>query len=392
MTSELKHLHLNIYDLYPDQKLGSGNFGTALAGINRETGSPVAAKISTLDSESFENVRKEQEILRELFNAPHAVQMRNYFETISPKEKRLKRFILILDLVRSAGNESKSVRTELERMKRVDAYSWREIVSYTKQIAEFLVELKRRGIVHGDLKTENTILNADSGLVTVLDFGSASEIQSSKNNNERTTVTHRAPEMFLCKKEKGFGPDMWGLGVSLFEIYTGGFFPFPHDDKDITFDYIITSLGPPPESFLEDCKRLPDYKKIDQKCKYDWREALRWAAKKRNDCPERVDLVIDFLNRIFQYENRLTPEEALVHPLLREDVHIKLDCEKAPQNMQKEYTLSVQDLQIPLSAKCIHLWKTENDEYEIKLLDSAKKCLQTFKPTLVPGSTFKYEP
>ena len=207
--------------------------------------------------------------------------------------------------------------------------------------------------------------------------------------------------------------DMWSLGVILFMMYTGGQIPFSypknkdipsslikslgssmvalleHLDKDADSELpfsIVTNLGVPSESYVKSCAYTKDglVKLVDEHFKRDWKELIWKAQKRRGDSEHRAKLMIDFLGRIFCYENRLSCEEALNHPLFADDMHIELDCEKLSEKQRKELFLRLDDYEIPLTSTCIHV--PSKDRYEI-LIETAEKCVCAFREAkLVKGA------
>lgn len=391
------HLTLGRYRIYENICYGSGVSSFAAPGEDIDTGSPVIVKISRYTHEvpwAYARVAKEPCVLYRIKEVPHALQMRTHFLIPSKGGLKYERYGIVCDLARSTNkpNEIPFTLGDLLTKRKTGALNWQQTISCTKQLAECLAELKKRRIVHRDLKTDNLIFNHDSGLVTVLDFGNSCQFAFLKNDNSATSAHCRPPEMFLYREEKDFGIDIWGLGIILYEMYTGGWVPFPTIDikNPLTLNSIITNLGLPPDSFLKTCKISKEElaKLVDPKYKLDWKEKIRKAAKRRGDADSRAELVIDFLDRIFRYENRMSAEQALDHPLLEDDVDIKLDSEKVPFPMLKKLAVSIQGLQIPLSSRCVHLPKTPDGQYEINIEElSTKKCLHTFKQTLHRGDT-----
>jgi cell cycle serine/threonine-protein kinase CDC5/MSD2 len=81
------------------------------------------------------------------------------------------------------------------------------------QLAGAIKYIHSQGVMHRDLKLENIFLDKD-GNVKVGDFSHAAYTQ--QNNSARAvcgTLGYMAPEMFTG--EKGFGVDLWSLGVIL---------------------------------------------------------------------------------------------------------------------------------------------------------------------------------
>ena len=106
-------------------------------------------------------------------------------------------------------------------------------------VADALVEAHRHGILHRDLKPENVLIGGD-GRVRVVDFGLAETIESDDAppstrvelgpivTGVAGTPRYMAPEQWL-EQECSPATDVWALGVMLFELASGGAYPFPDD-------------------------------------------------------------------------------------------------------------------------------------------------------------------
>lgn len=99
-----------------------------------------------------------------------------------------------------------------------------------RQVAEAMSEAHASGLVHGDLKPSNLIVEP-GGTVRILDFGLAikSDSQSTTSFDQGTpqgTIAYMAPER-LSGAPPGPASDIYALGVILYELCNGAR-PFPH--------------------------------------------------------------------------------------------------------------------------------------------------------------------
>lgn len=100
------------------------------------------------------------------------------------------------------------------------------VVSMLAQVAAALGELHARGIVHGDVKPVNIMLEPN-GRAVLIDLGFAREIGSlSLDEGLPGTPNYLAPE--LCRKRFADSPaaDLFALGVTAFELLCGRL-PYP---------------------------------------------------------------------------------------------------------------------------------------------------------------------
>lgn len=87
---------------------------------------------------------------------------------------------------------------------------------YLCEIVSGLRFLHANNIIHGDMKLENVLVNAD-GHIVLNDFGVSEQTKEGRVKLSGTMV-YFAPEMFSVKL-KTFASDMWALGVMMYEFF-----------------------------------------------------------------------------------------------------------------------------------------------------------------------------
>jgi hypothetical protein len=94
---------------------------------------------------------------------------------------------------------------------------------YMKQILKGVEYLHKNRVVHRDIKAANLLVDID-GTIKLSDFGCArryeSDMQSGLLNSVRGSLLWMAPEVI---KQSGYGrrADIWSLGCTLIELFTG---------------------------------------------------------------------------------------------------------------------------------------------------------------------------
>ncbi|CAB02275.1 Protein kinase domain-containing protein [Caenorhabditis elegans] len=85
--------------------------------------------------------------------------------------------------------------------------------------------LEKSEICHRDIKPQNLLYNADTGLLKISDYGS-SAIESVKTPQQSYHVTryYRPPELLLGSKNYGCKIDTWSCGCVFGELLKGGIF------------------------------------------------------------------------------------------------------------------------------------------------------------------------
>ncbi|XP_026117868.1 serine/threonine-protein kinase D3-like [Carassius auratus] len=210
-----------LYQIFSDEVLGSGQFGVVYGGTHRHTGRPVAIKV--IDKTRFPTKQEEQSknevsILQRLSH-PGVINLEGMFKT---KEYT---FVVMeklhgdmLEMILSHENGRLTERTT------------RFLVT---QVLEALRYLHMRDVAHCDLKPENVLLASPEPFpqVKLCDFGFARIIgQKSFRHTLVGTPAYLAPEV-ICSKRYNRSLDMWAVGVILY-VSLSGTFPF-NEDEDI---------------------------------------------------------------------------------------------------------------------------------------------------------------
>ena len=94
------------------------------------------------------------------------------------------------------------------------------------QLVDAVVYLHKTGVCHRDIKMENVVLDAE-GKPRLVDFGAAKEGGANAFlTSMQGTPAYMAPEVAMQKVHKGGPADVWALGVLLYNLVSGGAFPF----------------------------------------------------------------------------------------------------------------------------------------------------------------------
>uniref|UniRef100_A0A3Q4H8U1 Serine/threonine-protein kinase PRP4 homolog n=1 Tax=Neolamprologus brichardi TaxID=32507 RepID=A0A3Q4H8U1_NEOBR len=91
--------------------------------------------------------------------------------------------------------------------------------SYSQQLFLALKLLKRCNILHADIKPDNILVNESKTILKLCDFGSASHVADNDITPYLVSRFYRAPE--IIGKPYDYGIDMWSVGCTLYELYTG---------------------------------------------------------------------------------------------------------------------------------------------------------------------------
>ncbi|XP_062818563.1 serine/threonine-protein kinase D2 [Anolis carolinensis] len=210
-----------VYQIFPDEVLGSGQFGVVYGGKHRKTGRDVAVKV--IDKLRFptkqeSQLRNEVAILQSLRHAG-IVNLECMFET--PEKVFVVMEKLHGDMLEMILSSEKGRLPE-----RITKF-------LITQILVALRHLHFKNIVHCDLKPENVLLASAEPFpqVKLCDFGFARIIgEKSFRRSVVGTPAYLAPEVLL---NQGYNRslDMWSVGVIMY-VSLSGTFPF-NEDEDI---------------------------------------------------------------------------------------------------------------------------------------------------------------
>ncbi|XP_051502922.1 serine/threonine-protein kinase D1-like [Myxocyprinus asiaticus] len=280
-----------VYQIFPDEVLGSGQFGIVYGGKHRKTGRDVAIKI--IDKLRFptkqeSQLRNEVAILQNLHH-PGIVNLECMFETPD-------RVFVVMEKLHGDMLEM-ILSSEKGRLpERITKF-------LVTQILVALRHLHFKNIVHCDLKPENVLLaSADSfPQVKLCDFGFARIIgEKSFRRSVVGTPAYLAPEVL---RNKGYNRslDMWSVGVIVY-VSLSGTFPF-NEDEDIHDQIQNAAFMYPPNP---------------------WKTVT----------PEAIDLINNLLQ--VKMRKRYSVDKSLSHPWLQ-DYQMWLDLRTLEYKMQERY-------------------------------------------------------
>ncbi|CAJ1074851.1 serine/threonine-protein kinase D1 isoform X2 [Xyrichtys novacula] len=281
----------SVYQIFPDEVLGSGQFGIVYGGKHRKSGRDVAIKI--IDKLRFptkqeSQLRNEVAILQSLHH-PGVVNLDCMFET--PERVFVVMEKLHGDMLEMILSSEKGRLPE-----RITKF-------LVTQILVALRHLHFKNIVHCDLKPENVLLaSADSfPQVKLCDFGFARIIgEKSFRRSVVGTPAYLAPEVL---RNKGYNRslDMWSVGVIIY-VSLSGTFPF-NEDEDINDQIQNAAFMYPP---------------------HPWKKVSNEA--------------IDLINNLLQVKmrKRYSVDKTLSHPWLQ-DYQMWLDLRNLESRMNERY-------------------------------------------------------
>jgi len=287
---------------YSDTKvIGNGSFGVVYQSKLCETGELVAIK-KVLQDKRFKN--RELQIMRKLDHC-NIVKLKYFFYS-SGDQKDEVYLNLVLEYIPETVYK---VSRHYNRSKQTIPISFIKLYMY--QLFRSLAYIHSLGICHRDIKPQNLLLDPESGVLKLCDFGSAKVLVAGESNvSYICSRYYRAPELIFSATNYTTNIDVWSAGCVLAELLLGQPI-FPGDSGVDQLVEIIKVLGTPTREQLGEMN--PNYTefKFPQIRAHPWQKVFRARTP-----PEAIELV----SRLLQYTPtiRTTPLEACAHPFFSE--------------------------------------------------------------------------
>eukprot|EP00307_Rebecca_sp_RCC1486_P003081 CAMPEP_0119414304 /NCGR_PEP_ID=MMETSP1335-20130426/6781_1 /TAXON_ID=259385 /ORGANISM="Chrysoculter rhomboideus, Strain RCC1486" /LENGTH=259 /DNA_ID=CAMNT_0007439177 /DNA_START=70 /DNA_END=849 /DNA_ORIENTATION=+ len=179
--------------------------------------------------------------------------------------RNIVRFIELLEKDDSVWVMTELLRVSVSDVVKYSKPSRRVAFAFTGQLLDALVYLHGRGIAHRDIKLENLMLDPDTNLIKLIDFGLATIGVGQVEQPAYATLEYAAPEVLAKRPHDPYKADVWSAGVCAFTMFVGQF-PFERaDDADRFFRVYavdgtmdLTDAPPPPAaaSTVRFCRRV----------------------------------------------------------------------------------------------------------------------------------------
>lgn len=282
---------------YTDTKvIGNGSFGVVYQAKLCETGEMVAIK-KVLQDKRFKN--RELQIMRRLEHC-NIVKLMYFFYTSGEKKDEI-----YLNLVLEFIPET-VYKVARQYAKGKQSIPGLFIRLYMYQLFRSLAYIHSQGICHRDIKPQNLLLDPESGILKLCDFGSAKHlVRGEPNVSYICSRYYRAPELIFGATDYTTNIDVWSAGCVFAELMLGQPI-FPGDSGVDQLVEIIKVLGTPTREQIKEMN--PNYTefKFPQIKAHPWQKVFRARTS-----PEAIDLV----SRLLEYtpSARITPLQACAH-------------------------------------------------------------------------------
>uniref|UniRef100_A0AAR2LCK1 Glycogen synthase kinase-3 beta n=1 Tax=Pygocentrus nattereri TaxID=42514 RepID=A0AAR2LCK1_PYGNA len=295
---------------YTDTKvIGNGSFGVVYQAKLCDSGELVAIK-KVLQDKRFKN--RELQIMRKLDHC-NIVRLRYFFYSSGDKKDEVY-LNLVLDYVPETVYR---VARHYSRAKQTLPMVYVKLYMY--QLFRSLAYIHSFGICHRDIKPQNLLLDPETAVLKLCDFGSAKQlVRGEPNVSYICSRYYRAPELIFGATDYTSSIDVWSAGCVLAELLLGQPI-FPGDSGVDQLVEIIKVLGTPTREQIREMN--PNYTEF----KFPQIKAHPWTKVFRPRTPPEA---IALCSRLLEYTPtaRLTPLEACAHSFFDElrDPNIKL--------------------------------------------------------------------
>ncbi|XP_055331167.1 glycogen synthase kinase-3-like isoform X2 [Paramacrobiotus metropolitanus] len=281
---------------YSDLKvIGNGSFGVVYQARLMETNELVAIK-KVLQDKRFKN--RELQIMRQLDHC-NIVQLKYFFFSQSDKDEVYLNLLLefIPETVYRVARHYNKQKQQIPII---------YVKLYMYQLFRALAYIHNLGICHRDIKPQNLLLDPETAVLKLCDFGSAKHlVRGEPNVSYICSRYYRAPELIFGANDYMCMIDIWSAGCVMAELMLGQPI-FPGDSGVDQLVEIIKVLGTPSREQIREMN--PNYTefKFPQIKPHPWNKVFR---------PRTPSEALDLVSKLLEYtpSSRLSPLQACAH-------------------------------------------------------------------------------
>jgi serine/threonine-protein kinase PRP4 len=192
--------------------LGRGVFASVVLAEDLQNNTKVAIKIARNNDTMLKAAQHEVQFLTLLQDRDPSgrVPIIRLLHTFTHK----KHFCLVFESLES------DLRELLKRHGRNTGLDISAVKTYARQMFMALHHLEQAEVLHADLKPDNILVHQDNQYIKLCDLGSAMFLKDATVTDMLVSRFYRAPEIMIGMPHS-YAIDMWAIGCTLFELYTG---------------------------------------------------------------------------------------------------------------------------------------------------------------------------
>lgn len=212
------------------EKLGEGQFGKIFKAIHTETKKVFAIKI--IEVEKIKRNPKLFKLFKTEISIMHEITHKNIIHLYDFLKSK-KHFYLVIDFCNQGDLQKYLIKNPKKYL------SEKKAVFFLKQIMNGFLELRKRKILHRDVKLQNIFVNNEQ--IIIGDFGLSKKGVKITNSVVGTPLT-MAYEILVKNSSYNYKADLWSIGVVYYNLLFG--FPpfFAFTKKELILD-IERKLG-----------------------------------------------------------------------------------------------------------------------------------------------------
>lgn len=287
---------------YTDTKvIGNGSFGVVYQARLAETNELIAIK-KVLQDKRFKN--RELQIMRKLEHQ-NIVQLKYFFYSSGDKKDEVY-LNLVLEYVPETVYR---ITRHYSKMKQTIPMLYIKVYMY--QLFRGLAYIHQEDVCHRDIKPQNLLLDPESGVLKLCDFGSAKQlVRGEPNVSYICSRYYRAPELIFGATDYTPQIDVWSAGCVVAELLLGQPI-FPGDSGVDQLVEIIKVLGTPTREQIREMN--PNYTEF----KFPQIKAHPWGKVFRPRTPSEA---LELVSKLLEYTptKRIIPLEACAHSFFDE--------------------------------------------------------------------------
>ncbi|MCJ1472824.1 regulator of ime2 [Lambiella insularis] len=305
--------------------VGNGSFGVVFQTKLAPNGEDAAIK-RVLQDKRFKN--RELQIMR-IVRHPNIVELKAFYYSNGERVSDLLKDEVYLNLVLEFVPET-VYRASRFFNKMKTTMPILEIKIYIYQLFRSLAYIHSQGICHRDIKPQNLLLDPNTGVLKLCDFGSAKIlVENEPNVSYICSRYYRAPELIFGATNYTTKIDVWSTGCVMAELMLGQPL-FPGESGIDQLVEIIKVLGTPTREQIRTMN--PNYMehKFPQIKPHPFNKVFRKAT------PDAIDLIAALLE--YTPTQRLSAIEAMCDPFFNElrDSGCRFPDSRHPNGASKE--------------------------------------------------------
>ena len=168
---------------------------------------------------------------------------------------------------------------------------------FFRQVVDTVFLCHERGVLHGDIKDENILIDTETENIKLIDFGSGHRLNSGIYTQYEGTRVYAPPEWISARRYRAEGLTVWSLGILLYDMLCGDI-PFETDEEIrrgslVWFDHL--DLSETVKSLVVGCLEMDQGERmtLQQVKDHPWLE-MRESGRQEGKRTEQLDSSSDY--------------------------------------------------------------------------------------------------